>query len=216
MSSQPLFEIIIVASGLSAKAMAQLQSTCGAYTRLPVMIVTAPQSPAGTNRNLGIDRASGNWITFLDADDLYLPTRLERLHKAALQQNASAVGHDYRTFRNPLIGHLKLLQMSTAARFRERGAPTGSTLTIEDFVSPSAEVTTNVSNLRLHHAHTLVRRDVFKELRFSDTPDRNEDGLFLRALIESGHGFFRVDEPLSLYYLGNRLLKLFTLATSRP
>lgn len=50
------------------------------------------QHPEGVNRgmsasrNLGLERANGHYVGFLDADDVWLPTRLER-HVAVLQSN---------------------------------------------------------------------------------------------------------------------------------
>jgi glycosyltransferase involved in cell wall biosynthesis len=41
---------------------------------------------AGASRNLGIEKATGEFIAFLDADDYYLPLKLfQKLHQTAAQ-----------------------------------------------------------------------------------------------------------------------------------
>jgi glycosyltransferase involved in cell wall biosynthesis len=214
-STVPFYEVVVVASGLNLDLSTRLNQICADFPNLPIKVVSGPLAPAGTNRNIGLENSDGNWVTFLDADDLYLPKRVGRLIEAAIYHDAAAVGHDYSTFRNPLIGlfRLSFSQVSWAARSAK--VPSARAIHSSDFVTSAAGNSTNVTSLRLHHAHILVRRDVFTHLRFSDTPGRNEDGIFLRALIEQGQKFIRVDEPLSVYYLGSRLRKLAALLVSR-
>jgi glycosyltransferase involved in cell wall biosynthesis len=45
----------------------------------------------GSARNVGIRAASGQWIAFLDGDDIWLPTLLEKLARVASQTQASLV-----------------------------------------------------------------------------------------------------------------------------
>ncbi|MFC3160361.1 glycosyltransferase family 2 protein [Chryseobacterium arachidis] len=56
---------------------------------------------AGATRNLGIEKATGNFITFLDADDYYLPNRFDaekELFKDAKTEGVfGAIGVDYLT-----------------------------------------------------------------------------------------------------------------------
>jgi glycosyltransferase involved in cell wall biosynthesis len=214
-STVPFYEVVVVASGLNFDLTARLNQICAGFPNLPIKVVSSPLAPAGTNRNIGIENSDGNWVTFLDADDLYLPKRVERLLQAAIHYKAAAVGHDYSTFRSPLVGLLKLSISQGLRVERTAKIPSASAIHSGDFVVTAGGASTNVTTLRLHHAHILVRRDVFNHLRFSDTPGRNEDGIFLRELIEQGQKFIRVDEPLSIYYLGSRLRKLAALLVSR-
>jgi glycosyltransferase involved in cell wall biosynthesis len=56
---------------------------------------------AGATRNLGIEKATGNFITFLDADDYYLPNRFdaekEIFHDPKIDGVFSAIGVEYLT-----------------------------------------------------------------------------------------------------------------------
>ena len=51
--------------------------------RIRFFSTNARQSGPNVGRNVGLSAAKGNWIAPLDADDIYYPTRLEKLLRAA-------------------------------------------------------------------------------------------------------------------------------------
>src|SRR5207249_2680017 len=58
-----------------------------------------PNRGVSAGRNNGIGRATGNWIAFLDADDLWEPRFLERAAPVCLSEPRPAlVFTDFRTF----------------------------------------------------------------------------------------------------------------------
>lgn len=52
------------------------------------------RSGASAARNVGITRARGRWVALLDADDLFLPQRLERMVERAEAEGADLLGDD--------------------------------------------------------------------------------------------------------------------------
>src|SRR5258706_9933709 len=73
------FEILVIDDGLDDSARL-LQESFG--DRLQYMRGHGRGVAAG--RNLGIAKATGEFVAFLDADDWWYPTKLERIASAAL------------------------------------------------------------------------------------------------------------------------------------
>ena len=52
--------------------------TSSLVSRYPLLYVRGPQRGVAAARNIGIKRAAGEFVAFLDSDDLWLPTKIER------------------------------------------------------------------------------------------------------------------------------------------
>jgi len=71
--THPPLEVIVVDDG-STDDSAAIAESFGP----PVRIIRQKNQGESIARNRGIDAAQGDWIAFLDADDLWKPTKLER------------------------------------------------------------------------------------------------------------------------------------------
>lgn len=70
--TRPVDEVIVVDDG-STDATVVIARAFGP----PVTVVEAEHGGAGSARNIGIDAATGSVIALCDADDLWLPTKIE-------------------------------------------------------------------------------------------------------------------------------------------
>jgi glycosyltransferase involved in cell wall biosynthesis len=87
--SEPDLELIVVDDASSDGTAAYLAQLGGADGR--VRMVRNPHAKGGAGaRNDGIRHSRGEWVAFLDDDDEWLPTKLERQLRA-LRGNAAAV-----------------------------------------------------------------------------------------------------------------------------
>lgn len=82
----PVSEIIVVDDG-STDNTAQVAQSFPA----PVRYCWQNHACAAAARNLGVSLARGEWLTFLDADDLWLPDKLAAQMALAQQQPESAM-----------------------------------------------------------------------------------------------------------------------------
>jgi ubiquinone/menaquinone biosynthesis C-methylase UbiE len=88
--TQPVDEILIVddeSTDNTEQVVRQLHSQHGRihYLRLPL------KGGAQKARNAGIQAAAGDWIAFLDSDDVWLPDRIRLCLEKAREMNVSAV-----------------------------------------------------------------------------------------------------------------------------
>lgn len=67
------FELIIIDDGSTDNSVERIKS----FKSEKIKLFTQENKGVSAARNLGIQNASGNWISFCDSDDVYLPTRLE-------------------------------------------------------------------------------------------------------------------------------------------
>lgn len=80
------FELLVINSNSSDRTSEVLHEISDCRLR----VINLSQGSASLNRNRGLSRAQGKFITFLDADDLWTPDKLESQY-LALKRNSQAV-----------------------------------------------------------------------------------------------------------------------------
>jgi glycosyltransferase involved in cell wall biosynthesis len=80
-------EVLIVQDGEDLKIEGLIPESIKAITWCPVV----PHAGVSAARNYGIQQAHGTWIAFLDADDVWLPEKLNRQLKAGAEPDISLV-----------------------------------------------------------------------------------------------------------------------------
>ena len=83
------FEVICVNDGSTDTTPQILQELAGQDAR--VRVIHQENQGAAPSRNRGLAEARGTYVTFLDADDLYLPQMLERMVARAEKYHADVV-----------------------------------------------------------------------------------------------------------------------------
>lgn len=84
--THPALEVIVVDDG-STDGSARIAESFGP----PVRVIRQENRGESAARNRGIEAAKAEWVAFLDADDLWLPTKLERQAEAIRSAPADVV-----------------------------------------------------------------------------------------------------------------------------
>ncbi|HVJ54433.1 MAG TPA: glycosyltransferase family 2 protein [Aliidongia sp.] len=84
----PEIEVIVIVDGPDHETIAALRQI--GDPRLQVIVNPRSLTAAGA-RNVGIDRAKGDWIAFLDDDDEWLPTKLARQMEVAADHGLAVI-----------------------------------------------------------------------------------------------------------------------------
>ncbi len=89
-------EVLVVDDGSSDSTPEMILAFCERDERF-VPVLLSENSPGGvaTAANAGLDRASGDWVGFVDGDDYVEPTMFERLLSAAQEQRTDLAMCDY-------------------------------------------------------------------------------------------------------------------------
>lgn len=109
------FELIIVDDASSDGTREILSDYAARDPRIRLILQDQNQGLA-VARNLGIAEARGDWVTFLDADDLYSPEMLRRAIEVGRGQNVDMVLWDYVVFTNEAEIAAKSREPSALAR----------------------------------------------------------------------------------------------------
>lgn len=148
---------------------------------------------AGAARNRGLERAIGEWIWFLDADDIPAPTLLEECVAAGERSGADIVVFradelDAKTGRSSPMPYLRRIVPYADGRLHR----------IDEL--GSARFTT----FGLAPWNKLVRREIVEKhaLRFQSLP-RSNDVAFSVELMASVRTFVALNRPLLAYRVNN-------------
>ena len=173
------FELILVDDGSPDGCPAICDGAAVRDSR--VRVIHKPNGGVSTARNAGLDIARGNWIGFVDADDVIDRTYYEKLHRAATQAGAEIAA----------AGILGIEADGTPCRHQEY-------LLRNEVLSQQEAIHRMRLTPLLQMATKLQRRDLFEGIRFP-VGKNYEDAAVTPALFEKMTFVACVAEPLYHY-----------------
>lgn len=198
-------EVLICASSVTDASRRNLEVMVENYSNsLSVRIFSTTESrTAGENRNIGWGKANFEFISFLDADDIYHPNRLNLISRIIDENKIDALVHDY--FR---LAPRSLFSMSKIFQFKvvNTASLLAANIVRLKTILPPGEIYSGESNLelpdtlkissRVHHGHLVVRRTI--PLRYSSRRF-GEDGELVVDLLKSNYNLVYINVKLSIY-----------------
>jgi len=137
--TMPDFEIIIALNEATSEA-AEMAHRLGADPRVEVIETAATTSPGA--RNSGMAAAQGEWIAFLDDDDIWLPPKLETQLAAARASGAGVVTCNFVQFNE----HGDIVPSGLAPR--PAGLSFAEALLLNNYVSGGSALIVKASIIR--------------------------------------------------------------------
>ena len=156
---------------------------------------------AGQARNTGAEAAAGKWIAFLDDDDEWLPTKLERqlaavpVGERAVLTALSKVVSSYGTYvwpASPYDGRVPVDEWMFDRQTWTRGG--------ESFIQCSS---------------LMVPRPLFDLMKFTNARQHQDWEFVIRAVKQHGYELITPDEPLLVYYVPEQRKSVSLAATWR-
>ncbi|MEQ9459407.1 MAG: glycosyltransferase family A protein [Phycisphaeraceae bacterium] len=177
-------EIIVINDRSSDDSVEQIQKS-----GVPVKLLHTDFGNAAAARNFGVDHATGDWIAFLDADDMWYPHHLEKA--AGLLRGTNDVG--YTAYDHYLYEGDEVLLTENRWPI---DTPT-SGLTHRDYMRCWN------TYLKFATGPTLVRRDRFLEVGGFDPEQvrRHDFEMWLRVIYD--HTWSYNPRPVSIYRADN-------------
>ena len=132
-------------------------------------------------RNTGIDNAIGNWLAFLDSDDLWLPHKL--MHQSALVQSHSGT-------RFFVAGNVISRRPNRAPRLFNSRAPTQDE-DLSEYIM--------IHDCTFQTSSLLVPAEAFCFVRFDETLRKHQDADFVLRLIAARYNYVYSHQPVAIY-----------------
>ena len=191
-------EVLVVDDGSIDDTATVMEKLCSGDER--VRYLRMPQNGGVARaRNHGIDRARGEWVAILDADDHLHSERLSRLLSLASECKADLIAdnfYHYDTASEEII----------RTAISENRLPSGRVIGLEDFIENCMPRGSNRFSGNFGLLKPLIRRGFLeeKELRYSPGMALAEDyALYVSCVIE-GAKFFITPEPYYYYHFNEQ------------
>lgn len=180
----PELEWIVVDDHSSDNSLAVLQAL-QSEGRLPMQVLTNPRKGACAARNFGLAHCSGDWVKFLDSDDLLASGHIRAFVPAMESLPADA--------RLTLIGNTQFF-------FEVEGKPTTYQNTAPQRASETDTLRHFISQASFHHSACLIpRAAITPDNLWNEALLADQDGNFLSRLFLTGVGGKIVDTPPFIY-----------------
>ena len=133
------------------------------------------------SRNIGVQHAVGNWIAFLDSDDIWLPDKLKR-QRDVVRRRASS---DFFICSNVISRKMD----GSESLYNKRAPHHGEDLSEYFLIEGNSFQTSSL----------VVPADAFRTVRFNETLRRHQDWDLVLNLVHAGFDYEYCDEPLAVY-----------------
>lgn len=144
-------------------------------------------SGGGAARNFGIDGAKGEYIAFLDSDDIWLPAKLD------IQMQRLLAAHDQK-----VIVYTNIIEDRDGIETPVINAP------IKPGQNACEYLFLNWGKAFIQTSSWLMRADVARAIRFDDGLRLHQDWDFLIRSEIKGVGLLAVEEPLTVWRVDDR------------
>jgi len=193
------FELIVINDGSTDSTLEVATSIKDQRLR----VFSCPRAGVAVSRNMGIAKASGEYVTFLDADDMWTSDKLEAQLKALQDNPGAAVAYSWTDY------------IDEAGKFLRHGVHVSAA----GYVFPKLLLNNFIEN----GSNVLIRKDVLREVGLFDEslPAAQDWDLLLRLAYK--YNFVAVPVSQILYRVSSRSIstnvfiveKGYLLATSR-
>lgn len=216
--SEPISEVILVCSALKKHEIQNIRLATS-VAKLSLRLVIVPfLRPAGANRLTGVKKASSDWVSFLDADDLAHPDRNRALKQVITNVSEpgayqSVILHSYEPVDRQPMPQFPGIAFNKRAGWSSIGTVTFATELTDSSLSKLENAKERgwcvhfqfkESAMPVHHAAITARRDHLLRVK----PEgrrlaRDEDVRLLnRMWAEGGVRFFFLEHKLMKYRVG--------------
>ncbi len=183
-----LKEIIIVNDGSTDRSRDVITAYCEAHKEVCIRLINKENGGVAAARNDGVRAASGRWIAFIDADDLWLPEKIET------QWNILET--------HPEIDFLGCNNDDIPLRILHRKIDTLYRVKVKDLCLKSFPSTSSI----------LVRKTVFEKVGgFEEGVHYMEDAGFCFRVCAEGFGYYHIPvfllkiDPFKPFYASSGL-----------
>jgi glycosyltransferase involved in cell wall biosynthesis len=185
------FEFIIVDNG-SSDGSADI---CHRYKEIDgrIKLIRKKQGSIASGRNFGLEHATGEFIQFMDADDLIADDMLEKMYYTINQGDADLI----------TCGYKKMYVNENEEEYFVYCEVEDRTYSKKEFLPVCAKY---CENFILYFVwNKLYRADIIKTngIRFDESITRSEDVLFNFEYIKYADRFTFIKEPLYIYNRSN-------------
>lgn len=171
------FEILVINDGSTDDSQEVIEELMLTYPN--IKLISQANAGVSSARNKGIENSSGKYISFLDSDDMFDPTFLEKMINSIVKASADYCYCGYNVISNNSI------KKKRTANFAPKSP-------LKNYI---------LGKLKLHTSTWLIKKDLLFEnnIRFSENLNWGEDFEFFCKVLAYGATGSTVKEYLTYY-----------------